>query len=288
MKLPAKIIVLAAIVMLCVVSMGAASDYTEEEGDYNVIWDEDVDPFQPPDLKSEWSYEIFRPNPLVSGHPIAVFCVGANGNPENGASLFASLASHGIVVIAGNDSHQREGDQALAGLNWLISQNGTAGSVYEGKLNTEKTMSFGFSEGGNAALWVAVKGNQQESDKIDCVIAMAPGVLPEYGRFAPAAEINVPTLYTSGSLDWTVPSQNVLNHFWNVLDDDSPAWYAEKRWVLHLTTLLNPTINDYIRAWAYAHLYSDTTAQQEFYGPNWGMENDSQFRDQRRNLQDPF
>lgn len=223
------------------------------------------------------AYYIFRPTTLYNNtHPLAVFCVGTNGSPTNGSTLFTSLASHGIVVIAGTNPNQRDGTEAIDGIEWLISQNTTVGSPYYGKLDTSKVLAFGLSQGGNAALWTAIK-----DPNITTVIAMAPGATPAQAPKAPPASIEVPILYISGGGDRTVRAENVLAQY--NANVGSSAWYACKKYVVHTGILLNTYVDYYIRAWVYTHFYNDAAARAKFYGTSWGLKTDTNFKDQRKN-----
>ena len=227
-------------------------------------------------------FHISRPVTLSDhAHPLAVFSVGTNGKPENGRALFESLASLGIVVIAGTDPDQGEGDQAMLGIEWLIEQNAVAGSPYYGKLITSRVMAFGLSQGGNAALWTAIRENRIAANTITSVVALAPGAKPEQADTAPVSELAVPVLYIAGGTDVIVPPARVRDLY----DDNvSEAWYVVKKGVGHLALLTNQHVGDVIRAWAMAHLYGDVSAGSEFYGAPWGLASDDYFRAQVRNF----
>ncbi len=273
MKCLSKILIIGVLFILYATS--AMADYTSENGNYSVEVLQNVGP--------GGNYWIYQPTTLGGiQHPLAVYCIGANGNPESSQVLFNSIASHGVIIIMGTGAHQSDNyaQQAKDGIDWLIAQNDVSTSDYYQILDTQKVMAFGMSDGGNAALWAAIG-----DDNIKSVVSMAPGVYEseEDDRYrAPADELEVPVLYLSGGADLTVYPWKVHNWYFDITE--SEAWYACKKAVNHMYLPVNPAVGYYIRAWVYTHLFDDTTASQEFYGQSWGLLTDTRFKDQERNF----
>lgn len=289
MKYLSKILVFGIVFTLYATSASADEAYENATGPYDIAAPTEIcGPIPASECGEQNSYWIFQPaNIGVIKHPLVVYCVGANGNPSYSADLLNSLASHGVIVIAGTLENQSNqwAQQAIDGINWLIAQDDIAGSPYEGKLNTDNVMAIGMSEGGNAALMAATR-----NDKIKSVIALAPGVVEDFdqevNRYrADAALLEVPVLYIAGGFwyDVVVPPLNVYNYYY--VETQSDAWFASKKWVGHFGITTNAAIAYYIRAWVYTHLYPtiNGVAPQEFYGDPWGLEDDTRFSYQQRN-----
>ena len=78
------------------------------------------------------------------------------------SGLLQRFASHGFVVIGkrldGGPGDAENRARMTNGLDWLIEQNSTAGSVFEGMLDPDHAAAMGYSVGGTAA--VEVGGHQ--------------------------------------------------------------------------------------------------------------------------------
>jgi predicted peptidase len=204
-------------------------------------------------------YYIYRPQTLKSyTHPIVVFCVGSGSHPKISAALLTSLASHGIIVIAGTDPYQEDGSQASAGVNWLIGQNEISKSGYYQKLIPSRVLAIGHSRGGNGAMLASVKNS-----KITSLLLYAPGLTT-----ANSSDLSVPTFYISGSLDKVVPPDWAKARYQEATK--AHAWYGENTSQSHIGFGSNTSIQYYTRAWVYTYLFNDLgTARGCFYGPNW-------------------
>jgi hypothetical protein len=67
------------------------------------------------------------------------------------------IASHGFVIIGcnilnGGPNNPASNTAMTNGLNWILEQNGVAGSIYQGKLAVKRAASMGYSVGGTAAV----------------------------------------------------------------------------------------------------------------------------------------
>lgn len=230
---------------------------------------------------------LFRPTEMVNGNfPIMVFCVGTSGSPTLEATgdrdgykeLIDGFASHGIVIIAGNNKNQNDdyGAQALAALNWLIDQN-EQGGIFEGLLNTNKIISMGHSQGGAACINVALQDN-----RVTSIAALMPGAGTVFSNATePPAykEINVPIFYVAAEDDSVIlPYLIVLPQYWKTTN--APAWFGIHRDSNHYQ--VPDTLQTTLRAWLYAQLYNDSSARNVFYGWNWTFKNDSAWKGQRR------
>jgi hypothetical protein len=139
-------------------------------------------------------YTIIRPQTLGQNgflHAPITFGPGIGMEVTGLMGLLSRFASHGFVVIgtrldgAPNDPNNRMA--MLDGLNWILQQNTTAGSVFQGKLDVKHAVSMGYSVGGTAAVEI---GNHE---------AVAT-VVSIHGHKATSA-LHGPMLQTSGTAD---------------------------------------------------------------------------------------
>jgi len=123
-------------------------------------------PVQEPNVGPNSAYTIFRPEALGKDgfvHSPIIFGFGINADIKYGADFLESVASHGFVIIACNKLTAGPGSDVntnamSTGLNWLLEQNSTAGSKFQGKLAVTRVASMGYSVGGTAAVDVGTHG----------------------------------------------------------------------------------------------------------------------------------
>jgi hypothetical protein len=93
-------------------------------------------------------YMLFYPVELGRDglkHPIVTWGNGAGSTPGN-YTLLPRLATHGFVVIASNDTFVT-GELLKGGIDWLITENGREGSMFEDKLDPNQVAAIGYSLG---------------------------------------------------------------------------------------------------------------------------------------------
>jgi hypothetical protein len=123
------------------------------------------------------------------------------------------------IVIAANQWSVQESD-VLACLQWIVDQNTTSGSEYEGVVNTAKLGLAGHSQGGGAV----VKAGDGEPNGFDIttVIAMNP-----YGPgWVNPGNQDGPVMILTGSEDTTTPESWTYPVFEGIQTNDQGGLYA--------------------------------------------------------------
>jgi len=123
------------------------------------------------------------------------------------------------IVIAANQWSAQESD-VLACLQWMVDQNSTQGSEYEGVVNTAKLGLAGHSQGGGAV----VKAGDGEPNglAITSVVAMNP-----YGPgWVDPGNQDGPVMVVTGSEDDTTPYSWTYPVFEGVQTNDQGGLYA--------------------------------------------------------------
>jgi predicted dienelactone hydrolase len=101
------------------------------------------------------SCTITRPTTLGSNgclNPLIVWGNGTFNTPTNYTALFNHFATHGFIVAAADTSNSGSGKEMIACLEYMLSQNTTAGSPYQGHIDTNHIASSGYSQGGAGCL----------------------------------------------------------------------------------------------------------------------------------------
>jgi dienelactone hydrolase len=105
------------------------------------------------------TYTTVRPETLGQDgfvHAPIIFGPGIGGSVASMMNLLQRIASHGFVIIGrqldGGPNNPENNRRMTAGLDWLIAQNATTGSTFEGKLDVRRAAAMGYSVGGTAAV----------------------------------------------------------------------------------------------------------------------------------------
>jgi hypothetical protein len=225
---------------------------------------------------------VFRPAELEvdAPYPVVVWSVGTGGSPDAYGGLLEHWASHGFVVVAGDDGNQANGDQAVLALEWIIDQNGPGGA-YEGMIDEQAIAASGHSQGGNACLHLALR-----DDRVTTVLPIEPG-RGELGdaEIADQSMLSVPVFYVCGENDNIVPADWCFDRFEGTPDD---AWLGFVRDANHFAPVGRELGSDdvemrrYGTRWLHAQLNDDEDARAAFEGLAWELARDAAWTDVMR------
>jgi hypothetical protein len=146
---------------------------------------------------------MLAPNGCLN--PIVVWGNGTLNSPSSYDALFQHFASQGFVIIAADTSNAGSGMEMLACLKYIVAQNTTSGSAFEGKLDTNHIASSGYSQGGAGCLAAG------EDPSFTTVLAVSPYVVIPLGSYDPtmyAAKQTHPLFMISGSADSVATPNN--------------------------------------------------------------------------------
>lgn len=100
------------------------------------------------------NYRLYYPSNYAAlgfDSPIVTWGNGTNATPEQYSRLLTHLASRGFTVIASTLTNTGSGNQIAAGARYLVAQNGTAGSPFQGNLDIQHVAAVGHSQGAGGA-----------------------------------------------------------------------------------------------------------------------------------------
>ena len=127
------------------------------------------------------NYTIYRPDASLGKdgfkHPLATWGNGIATTPDQYKKLLTLIASHGFVVIGCNDT-QPERPCLNAGMDWLVMQNTMSGPL-QGKLDTTREVTIGYSWGGGAAIDTSDRPNVKATFSLH---GMPPRVSDIWGK----------------------------------------------------------------------------------------------------------
>ena len=104
------------------------------------------------------TYDVFRPSSYAAlgfQSPIITWGNGTNATPDMYSTLLGHFASYGFTVIASTLTNTGSGNEIDAAAHYLVTQNGTAGSVFQGNLDVNRVAAVGHSQGAGGAIRAA-------------------------------------------------------------------------------------------------------------------------------------
>jgi dienelactone hydrolase len=202
--------------------------------------------------KKVTGYTIFYPKNLEGDHPIITWGNGTYAPTLSYRPLLSHLASWGFVVIASDSLMTQSGDDLVAGIDYLIELNATAGSEFYGMLDTDNVGTAGHSQGGGGAI------NAAKDPRVTCSVPIAPSP----GKIAHVA---CPIFLVAGLADTIVSS--VLVHLTSYVRSTCPTVFGIIDKMSHLSFIGNAgAIRGYLTAWFMYHLQGDMYAGMAFTG----------------------
>ncbi|MDF2695601.1 MAG: hypothetical protein K0S65_3984 [Labilithrix sp.] len=225
---------------------------------------------------------IIRPTALGQGgvkHPVILWGNGTNAMVSLYKSAFELWASHGFIVAAANATNgQGAGTPLLECLGWVLEQDTTPGSTYQGKV-CARAGATGHSQGGGGALMAG------RDPRVRVTAPLQPYTQQGYGGYDQASITTQqgPMLLLSGTADNNAtPSihQKPVFEKTNV-----PVFWASLIGGDHYTPALGiPTYKTVMLAWFRLHLLGDEAFRAQFYGSSCAVCGDSKWTVQRRGI----
>jgi hypothetical protein len=114
-------------------------------------------------------------------HPVIVWGNGTFNTPANYTNLFNHFASHGFIVAAADTSNAGSGSEMIACLEYVITQNGTSGSPYDGHVDTDHLAASGYSQGGAGCLMAG------RDPRFTVTAPVSPFIVLSLGGYDPGA-----------------------------------------------------------------------------------------------------
>ena len=219
---------------------------------------------------------IFRPRALTGKSPIVLWGNGTGETPARYARMLNQLATNGFVVAAANSTNPGDGPRMLACLDYLTAQNGTAGSLYEEKLDLTRVGASGHSQGGGGAIMAG------RDPRVKTTAPIMPYTIGLRYADGAQAQQHGPMFLLSGGADTLAPparNQQPVFDSANV-----PVVWATLAGASHLVPL-QPDSGPYrpvIVAWFRYQLMDDASAGRLFTGPMCGLCNVADWTVQRR------
>jgi hypothetical protein len=202
-------------------------------------------------------------------HPIITWGNGTGAIPVFYGGLLDHWASHGFVVIASNSTMTGSGEEMLRGVDWLISESSSEGSLFFNKISVNAVGASGHSQGGGGTI------NAGHNPKVKCTAPIQP--TPENAK-----DLQGPMFVIAGSNDTIIAPELVSQVY---ASSNVPTVFGILEGASHFTPVGSAQgMRGYLTAWFRWHLMGDESARDLFYGDNCGICNDSAWTVERKNL----
>ncbi|MGO9836323.1 MAG: hypothetical protein ACLP1X_19140 [Polyangiaceae bacterium] len=208
---------------------------------------------------------IFQPTVLGSAgclNPVIIWGNGTFNTPSNYTALFNHFASQGFIVAAADTSNSGSGTEMLACLTYIIGQNTTSGSPFEGHIDVNNIASSGYSQGGAGCLEAGIDPRFKVTAAVSPYIVIALG---GYNTDSVMMQTH-PMFLISGSADTVaVPSNNQEPIF---MQAPVPIFWATHAGSTHFEVLNNGgAYEGPLTAWFRYKLMGDPAAEAWFEKP---------------------
>ncbi len=148
-------------------------------------------------------YYVYYPEELKDDdreYPVVVVLNGTGVLPKKYKALFRHLASWGFVVVGNDDASTGFGKSADETMEFIMSANSDAGSIFYKRLDLENVGITGHSQGG-AGVFTAISV-MEHKDKYRTAVALSPTheeVAHQLGWMYDLEQISIPTLVVAGT-----------------------------------------------------------------------------------------
>ena len=199
---------------------------------------------------------IYYPADMAQTNEIYPVVVWANGTmcaPALYHSLLSRIAAAGYIVVTNTNVMSGDGKAQIASINFILAENEKPGSVFYGKVNTDRIAAAGHSQGGRSAVNAAAADS-----RIDCVLSLAGS-----SYTSEAKKLKTPAFFVGGSLDSVVAAAIWVKPAYK--NAKGPAVYANLKNALHTRCCTNPSdYAGYAVDWFDAWLKDDADALKVF------------------------
>jgi predicted dienelactone hydrolase len=217
------------------------------------------------------AYDIVRPAQLGEGgrrHPIVSWNNGTLYPIDRYQHLLDHWASHGFVVIGAHTNRTAGGAVHKAAIDWLVAENGRAGSAYFGKLDVTRIGAAGHSQGGGAT--ITAGANVPGPAGIVTSMPLMPISAFERAHLAQHAASMLIVSATDDERANRVADQAFADVTTELVDAQFVGVHEDA---------MNPGIQGATVAWLRYQLMGDSVAKAQFYPPaTCGLCNDPAWR----------
>ena len=201
----------------------------------------------------EGTFQLYTPKP-EGKYPVIFFGTATMVPGKLYRVLHEYIASHGFIVVVGESTSTGQGEEMLAGINWLQGP-----SEFENMIAKKAFGVYGHSQGGASAFVVAGK----RPDVVRSVVSIMPDC-NFWVRCGGTNNVKVPVLAIAGGKDTLVPAQTVKSKVYNMAK--GKAVYAEIPDMDHVSWMRqgNSTLGPAVLAWFEASLKGSKKAGSAF------------------------
>jgi hypothetical protein len=228
------------------------------------------------------NYTVYHPQELgLNGvkHPVVAWTSGGSTSHIM-YPVLPHLATHGFVVISANTvpsigAQVALGQEMVAGIDWILEENGRSGSAFFDKIDSTKIAAMGYSMGGLATTTIVGDARLTTTVHVSGGTGSNGGIESYDQMHAPAAFLCGTTDMAGPNCDLDFEYITTQSVFYGKFNGD------------HLCSLL-PPCQDWLTVaetgWLRWQLMNDQPLKDMFVGANCTMCNDPNWTVQQKNL----
>lgn len=186
-------------------------------------------------------------------YPVIVWANGTLCATDTYDKLLTEISKGGYIVVADSSVMTADGTAQIDSIDYIIGKNSDTGSIFCGKVDTEKIGAAGHSQGGRSAVNAA-----QNDGRIKCIVSIAGSPYKEE-----AEGLKASALYLTGTADMVVLSSEWCKPAYDAAA--GRAVYASLKGGVHTTCITDPEkVSGYAVSWFDAYLKNDSASKAKF------------------------
>lgn len=156
---------------------------------------------------------LFYPADLASGaaRPLLTWGNGSSTPTSSYPGVMNHLASWGFVIVASTSVNTGTGQEMLAGVNYMLSQNSNSSSIFYNRIDASKVGALGHSQGAGGT--VNATNNSGGLIKADVPICLPDQRYVHSPDQFNVAALRVPTLLLGGNADLIAPPTTLQGYY---------------------------------------------------------------------------
>lgn len=234
-------------------------------------------------------YTIYYPSELKSSdksYPMVLIVNGTGGKATKYEPMLRQLASWGFIVVGTQDKGTGTGESSIITLNYMLSENANANSIFYGKIDIDNIGISGFSQGGAGTIRAITMFDESHYFKTAVPLSPVSEKTAAETTHYPydSSKINCPILMlagTSGEFETKIVIPiGEMNKMYEKIS--SPKVMARRIGMTHDDMLYKA--QGYVTAWFMWQLQGDEIAREAFVGENAEILTNELYQDIKTNI----
>jgi len=223
-------------------------------------------PYEVVELDAGPDCTVFHPSELGAdglAHPVVLWGNGTYTSPAVYRGVLTHWASHGFLVAAANTAWAGTGEEMLACLDLLTTENDRQDSAYAGLIDLDRVGASGHSQGGGGSIMAG------RDARVTTTAPLQPYTEQGFGGYEQSAqsEQQGPMFMMSGAEDDIAPIVPNQQRVWDTINEELVWGTLDGADHIFAATGDISGFRGPATAWLRTHLMGDALAASVFYDP---------------------